>query len=151
MTDAQGDSQSPKPGTDLAKLYLARDGQYLYAIIETYNGLPGPDDFVFYQINLAKNPDLGPAPGDNYLISIDYNHPWETWVFKVISIEPGSPSQLLYKEIVALAGDSLETRVQLDQINNPSVLDISAASLEYVEGIGQTAPDWFPSHRVVSL
>lgn len=135
IIDRVGDKLGSYSGTDISKVYLARDDTYLYLRIDLADGPPNPD-FIGYHTNFSQNPEL--AAGDYYQVSSYSIGQWRNFLYHLISTFPWQ-SQYIYDDLAAAGTYSLEARARLSYLNDPIILNISS-----LDNLGQQGFDWTP-------
>jgi hypothetical protein len=135
IIDRIGDKVGSNSGTDIDKIYLAKDSDYLYLRIDLSDGSPNPNAFG-YHINLSKNPEL--AVNDYYDVSLYSNGQWWDSLYYLISLNPWQ-SQHVYDDAAVAGNSSLEIRIEFAKIENPAILYISGLTNAGPEGF-----DWTP-------
>jgi hypothetical protein len=136
FVDVAGDDGDPdKPGTDLEKLYLAKDAEYLYAGMSFYDGDPNTDAGTYYKFRLRNRYDTATPVLD---ITAYYT---EGWRLRADKGPWGGWEQIGdYAENTAAGAGFLEWKVPISDIEGA----IGSLSGKFVSALVETPPSGDP-------
>jgi hypothetical protein len=84
------DDQDPKAdydGTDLHKLYLAKDDTFLYAMMTFYDGEPYTGTTMVYGLSFKQLTGYNDSVGDRWTYALYYDNSWSVKVVELVDIE----------------------------------------------------------------
>lgn len=139
IIDQIGDKLGDYSGTDIDKVYLARDDSYLYFRIDLADGPPNSQyerPSIGFHTALHQNPDPQAVPGDYFLFGYFGYGSWRASLYQV--------GVIAYDELAAAGFYSLEMTVSLFRLLDPAFLYIATHM-----NFGQEGFDWTPWVKVI--